>query len=76
MEILDYLRKTSEKGHRIFTNNTVNKLQLICHVDATYLLHADRKGHTGYSIRTWDGGAFFNRSAKQGWYQQPQHTWK
>jgi len=65
MEIVSYLRETPEKGHRIFANNTEDKLRFICHVDASYLLHADSKGHTGYSIGIRDGGTFFNRSAKQ-----------
>ena len=35
MEIVNYLRETPEKGHRIFANNTEDKLRFICHVDAS-----------------------------------------
>ena len=50
MEIVDYLRDTSEKGHRIYAHDKKQNLQFICSFDASYLLHADSKGHTGYSI--------------------------
>ena len=34
-------------------------------MDASYLLHSDSKGHTGYSIGIRGGGTFYNRSSKQ-----------
>jgi hypothetical protein len=34
-------------------------------VDASYLLHKDSKGHTGYAIGLTGGGYFYFRSSKQ-----------
>ena len=65
MEIVDYLRETPEKGHRIYARDKDQNLQFICSVDASYLLHSDSKGHTGYSIGIRGGGTFYNRSSKQ-----------
>ena len=65
MEIVDYLRETPEKGHRIYARDKDQNLQFICSVDASYLLHSDSKGHTGYSIGIRRGGTFYNRSSKQ-----------
>ena len=39
--------------------------QLYCTVDASYLLHPDSKGHTGYTLGLFREGTFYNRSAKQ-----------
>ena len=42
------------------------KLSLYCEVDASYLLHPDSKGHTGYTISFNDtNDIFYNRSVKQ-----------
>ena len=41
-------------------------LRLYCEVDASYLLHPDSKGHTGYTISFYGTiGTFHNRSIKQ-----------
>ena len=37
MEIVDYLRDTSEKGHRIYAHDKKQNLQFICSVDASIL---------------------------------------
>ena len=62
--IVEYLRITQDKGHRIYRNEG-QPIQLHCTVDASYLLHADSKGHTGYTIGFYNEGTFYNRSAKQ-----------
>lgn len=62
--IIEYLRKTQTRGHRIFHTDTKD-LQLYCTVDASYLTHPDSKGHTGYTIGLSNEGTFYNRSSKQ-----------
>ena len=62
--IVEYLRITPNKGHRIYRNSD-QPIQLHCTVDASYLLHPDSKGHTGYTIGFYNEGTFYNRSAKQ-----------
>ena len=62
--IVEYLRITLDKGHRIYRNEG-QPVQLHCTVDASYLLHSDSKGHTGYTIGFYNEGTFYNRSAKQ-----------
>ena len=64
--IVDYLRVTASKGHRIFVHLVDSSIQLYCEVDASYLIHPDSKGHTGYTtIGLHPNGTFYNRSAKQ-----------
>ena len=63
--IVDYLRATATKGHRIFVHIADGSIQLYCEVDASYLIHPDSKGHTGYTIGLHPNGTFYNRSAKQ-----------
>ena len=41
------------------------KIQFYCQVDASYLLHRDSKGHTGYAIGLTGEGYFYIRSSKQ-----------
>ena len=62
--IVDYLRVTPTKGHRIYVH-VGSAIQLYCEVDASYLIHPDSKGHTGYTIGLHPNGTFYNRSAKQ-----------
>jgi hypothetical protein len=62
--IVEYLRATASKGHRIYIG-TDSYIQLYCEVDASYLIHSDSKGHTGYTIGLHPNGTFYNRSAKQ-----------
>ena len=63
--IVDYLRVAASKGHRIFVHIVDSSIQLYCEVDASYLIHPDSKGHTGYTIGLHPNGTFYNRSAKQ-----------
>ena len=62
--IVEYLRATATKGHRIYIGKDAY-IQLYCEVDASYLIHSDSKGHTGYTIGLHPNGTFYNRSAKQ-----------
>ena len=62
--IVEYLRKTETRGHIIYASQD-EQLQFHCTVDASYLLHPDSKGQTGYTIGLFTEGTFYNRSAKQ-----------
>ena len=63
--VVEYLRATHDMGHILHTS-TMFKLRLYCEVDASYLLHPDSKGHTGYTISFCETtGTFHNRSVKQ-----------
>ena len=63
--VVEYLRATQELGHILHTS-TQAALRLYCEVDASYLLHPDSKGHTGYTISFYGTlGTFHNRSVKQ-----------
>eukprot|EP01036_Dinobryon_divergens_P030971 gene30971-biopygen24828 len=64
MYIVEYIRKTPDRGHRIYAASG-DPLQFYCTVDASYLLHPDSKGQTGYTIGLYKEGTFYNRSAKQ-----------
>ena len=48
--IVDYLRVIASKGRRIFVHIVDSSIQLYCDVDASYLIHPDSKGRTGYTI--------------------------
>ena len=58
--VVDYLRSAQEMGHILHTS-TLFALRLYCEVDASYLLHSDTKGHTGYN---GSSEIFHNRSVK------------
>jgi hypothetical protein len=63
--VVEYLRATQDTGH-ILHRSTTHSLRLYCEVDASYLLHQDSKGHTGYTISLHGTtGTFYNRSVKQ-----------
>ncbi len=62
--IVEYIRATADKGHRIYIGTSSAK-QLYCEVDASYLIHSDSKGQTGYTMGLHPNGTFYNRSAKQ-----------
>ena len=64
LHIVEYVRKTPTRGHRIYRSDG-EPLQLYCTVDASYLLHPDSKGQTGYTIGLYKEGTFYNRSVKQ-----------
>jgi hypothetical protein len=50
MEIVEYIRQTRNKSYHIYKTTDGNNLQLTCEVDASYLVHPDSKGHTGYRM--------------------------
>jgi hypothetical protein len=63
--VVEYLRVTQDFGH-ILHKSSMSALRLYCEVDASYLLHTDSKGHTGYNISFYGTtGTFHNRSVKQ-----------
>ena len=57
---------TQDIGHILHTS-VMSTLFLYCEVDASYLLHSDSKGYTGYYTISFYGttGTFHNRSVKQ-----------
>ena len=62
---VEYLRATQEFGHILHKSN-MSALRLHYEVDASYHLHSDSKGHTGYNISFYGTtGTFHNRSVKQ-----------
>eukprot|EP00597_Dinobryon_sp_UTEXLB2267_P005768 CAMPEP_0170062508 /NCGR_PEP_ID=MMETSP0019_2-20121128/3708_1 /TAXON_ID=98059 /ORGANISM="Dinobryon sp., Strain UTEXLB2267" /LENGTH=275 /DNA_ID=CAMNT_0010268673 /DNA_START=633 /DNA_END=1457 /DNA_ORIENTATION=+ len=64
--IVEYLRSTEDMGHILHKAIDSGLLQLHCEVDASYLLHPDSKGHTGYCMGlNGVSGTFFIRSMKQ-----------
>lgn len=64
--VVEYLRSTQEQGHILHKSHDSGLLQLYCEVDASYLLHPDSRGHTGYCMSiNGTSGTFFNRSMKQ-----------
>ena len=63
--VVEYLRATQDIGH-ILHKSSISALRLYCEVDASYLLHPESKGHTGYNISFYGTtGTFYNRSVKQ-----------
>jgi hypothetical protein len=62
--IVKYIIATADKGHRIYIGIS-SAIQLYCEVDASYLIHSDSKGHTGYTMGLHPNGTFYNRIAKQ-----------
>jgi hypothetical protein len=63
--VVEYLRATQDFGHILHKSN-MSALRLYCEVDASYLLHSDSKGHTGYNISFYGTtDTFHNRSVKQ-----------
>ena len=63
--VVEYLRVAQDMSHILHTS-TISALRLYCEVDASYLLHPDSKGHTGYTISFYGAnGTFHNRSVKQ-----------
>ena len=63
--VVEYLCATQDLGHVLHTSTLV-ALHLYCEVDASYLLHPDSKGHTGYTISFYGTlDTFHNRSDKQ-----------
>jgi len=64
--VVEYLRSTESRGHILHKAIESGTLQLYCEVDASYLLHPDSRGHTGYCMGlNGVSGTFFNRSIKQ-----------
>ena len=66
MEIVEYIRQTRNKSYHIYKTTDGNNLQLTCEVDASYLVHPDSKGHTGYTMGFGKAtGTFYCKSTKQ-----------
>ena len=64
LRVVEFLRATPYDGLIIRVSHDA-KIQFYCQVDASYLLHRDSKGHTGYAIGLTGGGYFYIRSSKQ-----------
>ena len=76
-QIINYLYRSKDKGliiHKYedtYNSNSNNEyfrkvlLQIICHVDASYLTHPDSKSHSGWTISFGLYGSFLNKSKKQ-----------
>jgi hypothetical protein len=63
--VVEYLLATQDIGH-ILQRSTSAALRIYCKVDASYLLHPDSKGQTGYNISFFGTiGTFRNCSVKQ-----------
>ena len=56
--VVEFLRATPDDGLLIIRVSHDGKIQFYCQVDASYLLHRDSKGHTGYAIGLTGGGYF------------------
>ena len=56
--VVEFLRATPDDG-LIIRASYNGKIQFYCQVDASYLLHKDSKGHTGYAIDRTDGRRIF-----------------
>lgn len=66
LEIVEYVRETRGKAYRIYKTTDANNIQLTCEVDASYLVHPDSKGHTGYTMGFGNAiGTFYCKSSKQ-----------
>ena len=66
LEIVDYLWSTRDRGLIMHASDGENQdLQLICHVDASYLSHSDARSHTGYCLSFGHIGSFYSKSIKQ-----------
>jgi hypothetical protein len=63
---VNYLHDNPDIGYLMRASvHSIEELQLICQVDASYLFHKDSKGQSGYLI-SFDGfGTFYCRSIKQ-----------
>ena len=64
LNIIHYLSSTKELGLILYKHNG-NPLTIYCYVDAAYLLHADSKSHSGYTISFGPTGSFISKSKKQ-----------
>jgi hypothetical protein len=67
LKTVSYIEKTQDYGLIIkrYDYNRADPLQLICHVDASYLTHEDSKSHTGYTLSFGTVGIFHSKSQKQ-----------
>ncbi len=62
---LKYLESTRTAGLILKAGEPNRDLILKCHVDASYLTHADSKSHQGYCLSFGDIGTFYSKSSKQ-----------
>ena len=65
IDIVQYLWQTKDHGLHIRPGNADEPLQLKCFVDASFLSHADSRGHSGYCIAIGDLSSFYSKSNKQ-----------
>ena len=67
LKVVKYIQHTQDYGLIIRKYDYAHNepLQLICHVDASYLTHEDSKSHTGYTLSFGTVGTFFSKSSKQ-----------
>ncbi len=67
LKLVNYIKRTQNYGLIIRRYDYANNepLQLVCHVDASYLTHEDSKSHTGYTLSFGNVGTFFSKSSKQ-----------
>ena len=67
LKLVSYIQRTRDYGLIIQSYNYTHgdPLQLICHVDASYLTHEDSKSHTGYTLAFGTVGTFYSKSSKQ-----------
>jgi len=65
--VVEYIQKTQQEGLIIhsYEGSNKSKLQLYCHVDASYLTHEDSKSQTGYTLSFGKVGCFYAKSSKQ-----------
>ena len=67
LKLVAYIERTKDYGLIIqrYDYHLNEPLQLICHVDASYLTHEDSKSHTGYTLSFGTVGTFYSKSSKQ-----------
>jgi hypothetical protein len=67
LKLVSYINRTQDYGLIIQRYNYAKgePLQLICHVDASYLTHDDSKSHTGFTLSFGTVGTFHSKSSKQ-----------
>lgn len=65
LDIVNYLSKTKDIGLILHPGDRSLPLQLRCYVDASFLIHPDAHGHSGYCICLGQVSAFYVKSVKQ-----------
>jgi hypothetical protein len=62
LRVLKYINGTRELGIRLGANSA---MQIISHIDASFAVHGDLKGHTGCTITIAGAGPIYVNSSKQ-----------